>query len=88
MIQYLHQSFEPTGLYQYKDQTCGGITGACSSNFGNGSFRANRTGDGSIFFIVNFSDMSRLNQCVSAQVTFPNSTTMLNRAGGVARRVQ
>ena len=38
-IQRLYSTYDANGLYQYRDQTCGG-TGICSQNLGHGSFRA------------------------------------------------
>lgn len=87
MTQSIYQTFDPNGLFQYRDQTCGGMVNTCSNNYGTGSFRASRQQDGSIFFMTNFSDLNRTNQCVSGQVTFPNQTTMVSRTGAVWRRV-
>ncbi|MBV1704977.1 MAG: hypothetical protein KGQ28_09240, partial [Hyphomicrobiales bacterium] len=84
-IQYLYQTYEANGLYQYRDRTCGtgyGMT-TCSNNQGTGELRAVRQGDGSIFFMVRWSDLSRSSACTSYQVRFSDPGTMVYRMGGV-----
>jgi hypothetical protein len=62
-----------------------GATGICSQNQGHGSFRAVPRGQ-QCFTMLNFSDLSRQNQCVSDDVSFPNPTTMVGRNGTVFRK--
>ena len=38
--------------------------------------------------MINFSDLSRQNQCVSDDVSFTNPTTMVGRTGVVSRKQQ
>jgi hypothetical protein len=44
-------------------------------------YRAMRQADGSIFFMINFSDLNRTSQCLSGEATFPNPKIMLTKAG-------
>ena len=85
-IQRIYSTYDANGLYQYRDQTCGG-TGICSQNQGHGSFRAVPRGQ-QFFTMLNFSDLSRQQQCVSDDVSFPNPTTMVGRTGAVSRKQQ
>ena len=85
-VQRIYSSYEANGLYQYRDQTCG-ATNICSQNQGHGSFRAVPRGP-QFFIMINFSDLSRLRQCVSDDVSFPNPTTMVGRTGSVSRKQQ
>ena len=48
-VQDYYASFEANGLFQYRDQTCGGPMDICSRNQGAGEFRAAFQDDGSIF---------------------------------------
>lgn len=85
-VQRLYSSFDANGLYGYRDQTCGAMN-ICSQNQGTGSFRAVPRGQ-QFFIMMNYSDLSRQNQCVSDDVSFPNPTTMVSRSGAVSRRQQ
>ena len=86
-VQEYYATFDPNGLFQYRDQTCGS-TGMCSRNQGNGQFRAAFENDGSIFYMTNFSDLNRDHQCVSDTVRVQDNSTLVNRSGNVMRRVQ
>jgi len=85
--QFIYSTFEPNGLFSYRDSTCG-PTGLCSQNQGAGQYRATFQGDGSIFYMVNFSDLARDHQCGSETVRAQDGQTLLTREGGVMRRVQ
>jgi hypothetical protein len=85
--QDLYASFEPNGLYQYRDQTCG-QGNLCSNNQGTGEFRAAFQADGSIFYMINFSDLSRDHQCTSDNVRFQGAGMMVGRNGNIMRKVQ
>jgi len=85
--QYIYSTFEPNGLFSYRDSTCG-ATGLCSQNQGAGEYRAAFQSDGSIFYMVNFSDLARDHQCASQTVRAQDGQTLLTRQGGVMRRAQ
>lgn len=73
MVSRQYRRFSPDGLFDYQDQTCGNIAGiACSQNQGTGSWTAHQQPDGSIFVMVNFSDMVRTSQCFSDTVAIGN----------------
>lgn len=89
MTQRLHQTFLPTGVFDYRDQTCGNAPGsACSQNGGHGVWNARRQTDGSIYIRVQFSDLRRQNECTGWAATFPDRNTMAYPQGGGAKRVQ
>jgi hypothetical protein len=63
-----YRRFSSNGLFDYQDQTCGTNGGVCSQNQGTGSWVAHQQQDGTIFLMVNFSDMVRTAQCFSDTV--------------------
>ncbi|HVY51346.1 MAG TPA: hypothetical protein VHA07_07255 [Devosia sp.] len=66
MIERVYRSYEPNGLWQYQDETCGSAPGVpCSQNQGAGQWAAYQQADGSIFVMIHFSDLSRYNNCFS-----------------------
>lgn len=64
MISYQYQSFYPTGNWEYRDKTCTSGTSFCSENQGHGQFAAVRQNDGSLYVMINFSDMQRNSTCI------------------------
>ena len=87
-VQHLYYSFEPGGLFQYKDDTCTAGTNYCSHNGGPGHYRASQQGNGSTFYMIRFSDLIRTNQCRSGELRFQDNQTMVTPSGGVWKRVQ
>ena len=89
MTQRMYQTFLPTGVFDYRDQTCSGGPGSpCSQNAGHGVWNARRQADGSIYIRIQFNDLRRTNECTGWAATFPDRNTMLNANGGSARRTQ
>lgn len=66
MINRAYRSYEANGLWQYQDQTCSST--GCSQNQGTGNWAAYQQGDGSVFLMIHFSDLSRSNNCFSQNV--------------------
>jgi hypothetical protein len=64
MVSYQYQSFQPTGNWEYRDKTCTAGTNFCSENQGHGQFAAVRQNDGSLYVMVNFSDLQRNSTCI------------------------
>lgn len=89
MVQRLQQTYLPTGVWEYQDETCGNVPGIpCSKNGGHGLWMATRQQDGSIYIRIQFSDIKRQNACSGSAVTFPNPGTMAGTNGQVARRIR
>ena len=89
MVQRMYQTFLPTGVFEYKDQTCGNVPGVpCSQNYGHGVWNAARQNNGVIYIRIQFSDQRRTNECTGWAATFPDSNTMAMTTGGTARRVK
>ncbi len=89
MIQRMHQTFLPTGVWEYQDETCGNVAGIpCSKNGGHGLWMATRQANGAISIRIRFSDLRRTNACGGSMVTMPNPNTMTSADGGVIRRVR
>lgn len=89
MTQHIYQTFLPTGVFDYRDQTCGSVPGMpCSQNYGQGVWSGMRQSDGSIYIRVQFSDMNRQNECTGWAASFPDQNTMAYPTGGGMRRVQ
>lgn len=89
LTQYIYQTFLPTGVFDYRDQTCGSVPGiSCSQNYGHGVWSGRRQSDGSIYIRVQFSDMNRQNECTGWAVSFPDKNTMAYPTGGGMRRVK
>ena len=87
MVQRQYQTFLPTGVFEYRDQTCGNVPGVpCSQNFGHGLWNAVKQGDGAIYIRIQFSDQRRTNECTGWAAMFPDPNTMAS-SGGSARRV-
>lgn len=64
-----YRSYEPNGLFQYQDQTCGNIQGIpCSENQGTGEWRAAQQGDGTIYVMTRFSDLIRTSACAGERI--------------------
>lgn len=88
MTQQMYQTFQPTGEFGYRDQTCGSVPGvACSQNYGHGVWMATRQADGTIYIRIQFSDLKRRNDCTGWAASFPDGNTMVYANGGGARRV-
>lgn len=88
MVQQMYQTFLPTGVFEYRDQTCGSIPGVpCSQNYGHGFWMAAIQSNG-IYIRVQFSDLNRTNECTGWLVNFPNPNMMVSPNGGTAYRVQ
>lgn len=88
MTHQMYQTFLPTGVFDYRDQTCGSIPGvACSQNYGHGFWMATRQADGTIYIQVQFSDLKRQNDCTGWAASFPDRNTMAYANGGGARRM-
>jgi hypothetical protein len=65
-----YRSFEASGLFQYKDQTCTvGSSLPCSQNQGTGEWRAVNQTDGSTYLMARFSDLDRSNACFGDRIT-------------------
>jgi hypothetical protein len=89
MTQQMYQTFLPTGVFDYRDQTCGSTPGVpCSQNYGHGLWMATRQADGTIYIRIQFSDLKRQNECTGWAASFPDGNTMVFANGGGARRVQ
>ena len=89
MTQQMYQTFLPTGVFDYRDQTCGSVPGLpCSQNYGHGVWMAARQADGTIYIRIQFSDLKRQNECTGWAASFPDPNTMVFANGGGARRVQ
>jgi hypothetical protein len=90
MYEQVYRSYEASGLWQYRDQTCttnnqAGIP--CSQNQGAGQWAAYSLNDGTIFLMIHFSDLSRSNNCFSQTIRLGNGG-FSDTAGGSWRRVQ
>ncbi len=84
----VYRSFEPNGLFQYQDQTCGNIQGiACSQNQGTGEWRATTWSDGSIYMMMRFSDLVRTSACAGQRVQMQGNI-MYDEFGGTWQRVR
>ena len=79
-----YETFDGNGLYRYRQNVC---SGGCNQYEGTGEFRAAFQGDGSIFLMLNYSDLQRSHQCVSNQLRLQGQGRMLNRYGATMRRV-
>lgn len=90
MRQQMYQTFLPTGVFEYHDQTCSlGMPGApCSKNYGHGFWMATKQADGSIYIRIQVSDLTRQNDCTGWPASFPDRDSMVIAGGGAARRVQ
>jgi hypothetical protein len=86
-IDYLYQSFEAGGLYQYRDKVCGGMTNTCLDYQGTGRYAARRQDDGSFFGLIVVSDLGRDHQCTSLSGRFLDQTTILGADGVRLQRV-
>jgi hypothetical protein len=86
MRQQLYATYLPTGVFEYRDQTCG-ATG-CSENYGHGFWMATRQADGAIYIRIQFSDLKRTNECTGIAASFTDRDTMVFQNGGRAQRVQ
>ena len=86
-VQHLYYSFEQGGLFRYRDQTCGVGAAVCSEGEGAGEYRASQQGDGSMFYMIRFSDLVRISQCRSSQFEFAGPQAMVTTAGGRWQRV-
>jgi hypothetical protein len=90
MTQQIYQNFLITGVWDYRDETCSpGIPGgACRQNYGHGVWMATRQADGRIYIRVQFSDLTRQNDCTGWVASFPDNNTMVSANGAVHRRVR
>jgi hypothetical protein len=87
-VSHQYRSFEPNGLFQYQDQTCGNIPGIpCSQNQGTGEWRATTWSDGSIYIMARFSDLSRTSACAGARYR-PGPSGLQDEFGSFWQRVQ
>ena len=90
MYEQVYRSYEATGLWQYKDQTCPTNNQGylpCSQNQGAGQWAAYTLDDGTIFLMIHFSDLSRTNTCFSQTIRLGNGG-FVDSGGGNWRRVQ
>jgi hypothetical protein len=87
MVSYQYQSFQPTGNWEYRDKTCTAGTNFCSENQGHGQFAAVRQNDGSLYVMVNFSDMQRNSTCIGYFARVQGSTFQTSE-GQQFQRVQ
>jgi hypothetical protein len=88
MTQQMYQTFLPTGVFEYRDQTCSVPGMPCSQNYGHGVWSGVRQPDGLVYIRVQFSDMNRQNECTGWAASFPDQNTMAYSTGGGMRRVQ
>ena len=80
--------FDANGLFEYQQQLCQTNGLPCTQNGGPGEFRASRQASGTTFFMIRYSDLSRVNQCLGVEVNFQDDNSMMGRDGAVWRRVQ
>lgn len=81
-------TFEPNGLFQYRDRTCSPATGVCSDNQGAGMIGVQGTGNGTYSGVMMISDMNRNHQCLPTGGRFVDSGTMVGSDGTPWRRVR
>jgi hypothetical protein len=88
MVSQQYRRYDANGLFEYQDQTCGNIPGVpCSQNYGHGQWTAYRQNDGSIFLMINWSDLSRTNACAGG-AAFVQGGTIVGQDGIRWQRVQ
>lgn len=65
MVDRQYRSFEPSGLFQYRSQTCGIPGMPCAENYGTGEWVARAQGPTEVFVMMHFSDMTQNDRCGS-----------------------
>jgi hypothetical protein len=66
-VQQMQQTYDANGLFSYQDETC--VNGSCSQNQGHGMWVAKTETDGSIYVMINVSDLNRTNECTGFAAT-------------------
>jgi hypothetical protein len=85
MVQRLYATYDANGLFSYQDETCSNIS--CSQNQGHGWWAARAQGDGSVYIMINVSDLNRTNECTGFAATIQGNQ-MFTPGGTPATRVQ
>ena len=88
--QVSHQwySFSPNGIFDYQSQTCGTDPNLpCTPSQGTGAWTAHGQQDGSIYVMVDFSDLVRSSQCFSQTIMLQNGGYQ-SLGGAFWRKVQ
>jgi hypothetical protein len=85
MINYQYRKLDANGGFEYRDRTCSQVS--CSQNYGYGRWAGVPQGDGSIYIMVNFTDLIRQSACFS-WVGRLNGTVFSTNDGASWQKVQ
>jgi hypothetical protein len=84
-VQRLYATYHPDGSFEYNDETCSNIS--CSQNQGYGQWAARGQADGSVYIMLNVSDLNRTSECTGFAATIQGNQ-MFTDGGNPATRVQ
>jgi hypothetical protein len=82
-VQRIYETFHPDGGFEYSDQTC---NFTCTQNQGYGMWVANTQADGSIYVLMNVTDLNRTNECTGFSATVQGNQMLTG--GNPGTRVQ
>lgn len=85
-VQRLYATYDANGLFSYQDETCSSIS--CSQNQGYGQWVARSQADGSVYIMLNVSDLNRTNECTGFAATIQGNQMFTQGGGNPATRVQ
>lgn len=85
-VAYTRYMFEPGGLFQYQQRTCGGMTNYCSDAQGVGLYGVRMAGDGSFFGLLMVSDSLRDHACLGFSGRFSGPGAFVDSYGAAWQR--
>jgi hypothetical protein len=87
MMLYASAIYEPNGLWQYSNRTCGGMINTCSNSAGHGVYVGTVQGNRMTIMIM-YSDLEVENACISRVVQMVGPGMLRDATGATWRKVR